>query len=254
MKHTGDQVLSILDRCCDSFNFPMLDNGYVYMAATRLSLFRSPEDWAMTIEVFGFSPRSGLPDICIHTFASSIDRKSTRHYIDQETHEGYITRHPNNETHFFFPIERGDWIDQDDPEFVAEAATGLTLRGKTIQLPNHMAYLRAGVTLSDPTALIVQEPPRVQVFELCRVLAHEHRDAVLAKPGERRVNVPAELRPLLTLDEWAHPDVKEDTERPSRSVTFQQLARVLVSGDVSAYRPAEASNTHWRNWPEGGTL
>src|SRR5690349_24690426 len=57
-----DRILSILDRCCDAFTFPMLDNGYVYLAATRLSLFRAAPDWAMVIEVFGFSPRSGLPD------------------------------------------------------------------------------------------------------------------------------------------------------------------------------------------------
>ena len=68
----ADAVLTVLDRCCDAFTFPMLDNGYVYLAATRLSLFRTAADWAMVIEVFGFSPRSGLPDTHIHTFASSL--------------------------------------------------------------------------------------------------------------------------------------------------------------------------------------
>jgi len=35
-----EEILSILDDCCDAFTFPMLDNGYVYLAATRLSLYR----------------------------------------------------------------------------------------------------------------------------------------------------------------------------------------------------------------------
>jgi len=53
MFHSPQLILAILDRCCDRNTFPMLDNGYVYLAATRLSLFRSPDDWAIAIEVFG---------------------------------------------------------------------------------------------------------------------------------------------------------------------------------------------------------
>ena len=68
-------ILSILDRCCDAYSFPMLDNGYVYLARTRLSLYRSAADWAMVIEVFGFSPRLALPDTHIHTFASRLNNR-----------------------------------------------------------------------------------------------------------------------------------------------------------------------------------
>ena len=244
MKQTADQILSILDRCCDTFTFPMLDNGYVYLAATRLSLFRSSEDWAMVIEVFGFSPRSGLPDTHIHTFASSINnRKSARDYVSQEAHDAYLANNPNNESHIVFPIEDGNWI---EGEVVADGATALTLRGQSIPMPDQAGYQRAGVTL--------EQSPDVQLFELCRVLAHEARDAVLATPDERRINVPNELQFLLTLEEWAHPDVVDETKRPSGTASFRQLARVLVTGDINEYRPTEAPNTHWRNWPNGGTL
>lgn len=244
MKHTADQILAILDRCCDAYTFPMLDNGYVYLAATRLSLFRSPEDWAMVIEVFGFSPRSGLPDTHIHTFASTIhNRKSVEEYISQEAHAHYLANNPNNESHLVFPVEEGDWT---EGELVANGATGLTLRGRRISVPDQAAYRRAGVKLA--------QPPDVQVFELCRVLAHEARDAVLATPDERRFNVPEELQPLLILDEWAHPDVVDETKRPTGSAAFQQLARVLVTGNINEYRPTEPPNTHWLNWPAGGTL
>ena len=68
MKHTEADILRVLDNCCDAFTFPMLDNGYVYLAATRLSLFRDNADWAMTIEVFGFSPRAELPDASVYCF------------------------------------------------------------------------------------------------------------------------------------------------------------------------------------------
>jgi hypothetical protein len=59
---------------------------------------------------------------------------------------------------------------------------------------------------------------------------------------------------LLQLEEWHHPNVVDTAERPSGSETFVQLARVLETGAVSLYQPTAAPNTHWRHWPEGGTL
>jgi hypothetical protein len=60
------------DERCDDYAFPMLDDGYCYLAATRLSLVRSPSNWAMVIEVFSFSPRAGMPDLVVYTFASRL--------------------------------------------------------------------------------------------------------------------------------------------------------------------------------------
>lgn len=48
--------------------------------------------------------------------------------------------------------------------------------------------------------------------------------------------------------------VVDDDRRPSGSETFQQLAQVLVTGDIEKYVPGRPSNTHWSNWPDGGTL
>ncbi|MFZ1138757.1 MAG: hypothetical protein WAN76_06250 [Candidatus Sulfotelmatobacter sp.] len=104
-----DNILSVLDRCCDAFTFPMLDNGYVYLAATRLSLYRTAADWAMVIEVFGFSPRSGLPDTHIHTFASSLyNRDAPEKYVNREAHDRYLANNPNNDSRFVYPIDAGD--------------------------------------------------------------------------------------------------------------------------------------------------
>jgi hypothetical protein len=91
------------------------------------------------------------------------------------------------------------------------------------------------------------------VYELCRYLADVAREKVLATPEERCGNVPADLEQILQLEEWHHPDVRAG-ERPSGSETFQQLARMLVSGDPGHYRPSRPPNTHWSNWPEGGQL
>lgn len=98
-----------------------------------------------------------------------------------------------------------------------------------------------------------EEPPHVFVHELCRYLAAVARDDVLATDAECRVSVDPRCRQLLLLDLWCHPDVAQG-ELPSQTETFQQLARVLETGDAAHYRPTSAPNTHWRNWSESGQL
>jgi hypothetical protein len=85
MRSRKEQILEVLDDACRSYTFPMLDNGYVYLAATRLSAFSSSEDWALVIEVFGFSPRSRVPDVHIYTFASTLyNRDPAANYVSVE--------------------------------------------------------------------------------------------------------------------------------------------------------------------------
>jgi len=240
-------ILDVLDRCCDAFTFPMLDNGYVFLAATRLALFRSDLDWAMVIEVFGFSPRAGLPDTHIHTFAGRLhNRDSPEKFAGRQAYENYLSNNPNNDSRFVYPIEEGPWQDQETFEEISEDAVQLVLRGQPFVLPDRAEYARHGIDLRDS--------PRVQTFEVCRYLAAAARERVLATPIEQRVSVLPEMPRLLQLEEWHHPDVVDDSKRPSGSETFQQLARVLETGDVSLYRPTQPPNTHWRHWPDGGTL
>ena len=246
MNFDAEIILSVLDGCCDAYTFPMLDNGYVYLAQTGLSLYRSVTDWAMVIEVFGFSPRSGLPDTHIYAFASRLNnRDKPDQYVNQEAYERYLANNPNNESRFVFPVDEGPWQDQEDCELVAHDANQVALRGQPLPLPTLSEYTRHGIEL--------EQPPRVWVFELCRFLADTSRDQVLATPEERRISLLPEMSQLLQLEEWHHPNVVED-DRPSRSDTFQQLAQVLATGDVSLYQPTQPPNTHWRNWPEGGRL
>ena len=42
--------------------------------------------------------------------------------------------------------------------------------------------------------------------------------------------------------------------RPSSYETWQQLAKVIVTGDVSLYQPTLQPNSHWSHWPDAGTM
>lgn len=246
MKIDPGEILRILDQCSASFTFPMLDNGYVYLAATRMSLYRSPSDWAMVIEVFGFSPRAGLPDTGIYTFASKLyNRDTPDKYKSRQGYENYLASNPHNESRFVFPVDEGTWQDTDNLELMAQGATEVIVRSKAISIPSAPDYERLGIPLEDPN--------RIRVFELCRYLAAIDRDAVLATKDERRLSVLPELDQMMQLESWHHPDLAGG-ELPSSTEAFQQLAQVLAIGDVDSYRPSDVPNTDWRNWPDGGSL
>lgn len=246
MTMNPEAILSILDHNCDTFKFPMLDNGYVYLASTRLSIYRSKMDWAMVIEVFGFSPRAGIPDISVQTFASRLhNRRLPEDYVNREAYERYLASNRNNEYLSVFPIQEGSW-QTESIQFVAEGASEIILRDQAIPLPNISEYARHGIEL--------EQANQVHVFELCRFLADIEREKVLATPTERRFNILPEMEQIMQLEEWHHPNVVDDDERPSNSETFQQLAQVLTTGDTSLYKPSQPPNTHWRNWPRGGRL
>ncbi len=238
------QILKILDDASGAFSFPMLDNGYVYLAATRMSLFRSSDDWGLVIEVFGYSPRGGLPDTHLCTFASRLrDRKTREQFVNETAYRNYLSNNPHNEFSSIYPIEDGPWIDSEQSEFVASAGE-VRLRDLILPLPSPAEYAHQGIQLLGE---------RPAVFELCRYLAATWRDKVLASPTERRVKILPEMTHMLQLEEWFHPDLVTG-ERPSDCETFQQLAEVLATGELSLYQPSHEPNTHWRHWPDGGSL
>jgi hypothetical protein len=240
------QILKVLDDCCRAFTFPMLDNGYVYLAASRLTAFKSDLDWAIVIEVFGFSPRVGIPSINVSTFASRLRNRDSRDsYVNEIAYNAYLKNNPNNESRFYYPMEEGPWQDEETDELVELGAQEVLLRGKAIAIPGHDAFGKSKIVLD--------ANHQIKVFELCRALAAVHRELVLATADERRTNVLSELPQILVLDDWNHPDLASGVVA-SRSETFQQIAKVLATGDCTQYRPSLSGNTHWQNWPGGGQL
>ena len=161
---TPERILAVLDAAAARFVFPVLDNGYVYPAASRLTAFSGHGHWALVIEVFGFSPRAGLPDTHVYTFADSLhDRNAPEQYVSDEAYRAYLSNNPHNESRFLYPLAEGDWQDSDDPEYVSPGCIAVSLRGHEVAVPRPDEFPEYGVVL--------EAAPRVQVFELCRVLA-----------------------------------------------------------------------------------
>ena len=244
MDWTSEKILGILDACAEEFTFPALDNGYVYLASTRMSVYRSERDWAIVIEVFGFSPRSGDPDIQIYTFSSKLHgRNPSSNYVSEDAYKGYLENNPYNESRFIYPIDNSDWIDEEEQESLNLNGTCL-LRGNEISFPPISGYEKSGVELEEDNPL---------TFEFCRFLAENYRESVLCTQEELRVSVSPSMELLLQLDDWEHPDIS-DGALPSSSEDFKNIANALEKGSFESFKASGKNNTHWRNWPEAGTL
>lgn len=231
----------MLDQCAEDFTFPMLDNGYVYPAAARLSVHSDGTDWAIVVETFGYSPRAGDPDLKVATFTSKVPHPKTRaDYVDESAYLNYLKQHPHDGAEYFWPLE-GDWTDDES----LPPGEIVRLRGQEVAVPTFEDGRGVGIT--------TERSDRIAVFELSRYFAETRRDDVLATKEERTKQVLPGLGQVLLLDEWHHPDLVVG-QRPSDTRTFQQLADVAVSADASKYDAPEPANTHWSNWPEGGLL
>lgn len=232
MNWTASQILKVLDGCCANHSFPELNQGDGFTAATRMFLFRSDEDWAVTIEVFGFSPRADVPAVTVVTVGSRlVNRPGPEDFFNDHAYRSHRDLHPHDETRFVYPVENGAWLEGDH---VSQDAEEVVVRNTFLPLPQRIEYEACGIPL--------REAETVQVHELCRYLGERHRDLVLCTPQELAVNLRPEMKLLLKLDEWHHPDVAAGG-LPGESATFQQLAEVLVAGDASGYRPPEPANT-----------
>lgn len=240
--HGGESVLAVLDECAECLTFPMLDNGYVYPAAARLSVHSDSTDWAVVVETFGFSPRVGHPDLTVATFTSRVPRPRARaDYVDESAYVSYVEQHPHDALETYWPLEEGDWLDEE----IVVPGTVVLLRGREVDVPTVEQCLAVGIT--------TERDDRVAVFELCRYLAETARDDVLATVEERTHQVLPGLAQVLVLNEWHHPDLASG-ELPSATETFQHIAEVAASADASRYDTREVPNTHWSNWPDGGSL
>ncbi|HUZ59451.1 MAG TPA: hypothetical protein VMU83_11785 [Hanamia sp.] len=53
-------------------------------------------------------------------------------------------------------------------------------------------------------------------------------------------------------EEWNQSQWQDN--RPSSYETWQLIAKVIVTGDTSFYKPTFEANTHWKNWLDSGSL
>jgi hypothetical protein len=215
---TAEQILAQLDDAAREYHFADPEHPYSFAIDARLHLFRDDSRWALLIELVGYNPRAGNVVDIVHAYGNCLTRGRSGY-----ENEDFLSRVDNMDE-----IE-----DCDNPEYLCTDGGPVQIRGRRI-----------------PVSAAVGDP----LEDVFRLLVPEHRDLLLADEPELRRRIPADLPRVLVLDEWWHRQPDRYDELPSETETFQQLATVLTTGDLTAYQPSKPSNTHWSNWPESGSL
>jgi hypothetical protein len=214
----AEEILAQLDDVAREHRFPDPEHPYYSAIDARLHLYRDDTRWAMLIELAGYNPRACNVIDVVHTYGNCLTRGRP----------GY------EEEDFLGRIDNMDEIeDRNNPEVLQVDGGPIAVRGRRIPVA-----AVAGDALED-------------VF---RRLVPEHRELLLADESELRRRIPTDLPRLLVLEEWWHRQPERHDELPGETETFQQLAAVLATGDLTEYRPSRSPNTRWSNWPESGSL
>lgn len=254
MSIKADEVLELLDQHINNDPLTMLPPlmyqlwTHFFPADTRLSVFRSEEDWAVFVEIACFRPGAEDSSLEIWGYSNCLSEPALLWYDapyqfcpatekDADENDGE-TSYP--ETPFEFCIVRNGEHLKFAPSPEDYAAIGAPPDRDFAQDANHIgAYVLRFLCerLSHP--FFMSETGLRHFLEDCW------------REGEPpRVD---EMALLWQTQQWRHPAIvaqDSDRERPRHLPYFQALARAIETGDVAELQHQDPTtfNTDWRIW------
>jgi hypothetical protein len=229
--YTKDDVLRLLDKTVQEKSFPVLDNYSNYLAAARLTVWRSPKHWLLFFEIVGYSPPENEFVNHIYMIGNCVKEgvQMKEKIFVSETAENPIRDR-----------EEGKWLaDWQDWEVL--------VRGEVHKFhPSPAEYRNAGIEI-DPTK---PGPGSLRHDKLIRFLVLKLRDELFCTVKEMRELLPdKKLQSFMQFEDWKHPDIRKG-ELPSQNPFFIALAGALAGRSKHLPESAlENPNTHWSNWP-----
>jgi|LakMenEpi03Aug12_release.lakeMendotaPanAssembly.Ray.scaffolds.fasta_scaffold525766_1 hypothetical protein len=229
------EILRQLDEEAKVYAFPMLDNGYYYHGDQKLTIFRDASRWAILLEVLAYNNHmQGLDGIT--TIANVFGNCLTG--SNGNDNFNYFADDNGTET---FLYDEVNYIPYLNPQ-----VKSIKIRDLDVAVIFDREHYKA-------KKITFEYEDKITPWEFMRGLIPEYSNLFWLRGKEISKKIPTDLPVFMTLDNWHHPDLVVD-ERPSDTQTFQQLADVILTGDKRLYSTSETINTHWTNWPDGGTL
>ena len=241
MKYSADDILESLDKYSQYgakpyySRFPaMLGNeDHWYHIAARITTYRDDRRWALILEHFYYQPRAGGPEAAIlrlGPFGNCLPdySRGTDAFLNATTIRPvkYFPAPPKDDATYW--------------EYVPPNAEAIELRsGETIPIPrDRRRYSALGIDAYNDLGL--------HLPKALRAICATHREKLLATDQDLRQHIPLDLPQFFRLNDWFQPAMFD--ERPSRVITFRQLATALSTGDTESYTSPGRPTCHWRFW------
>lgn len=288
---TEDQILDKLDnyKLGDYCQFIDLGHVYSYLIDCRLNIFRNDNDnWAIASERLGFNPRGGgiTLDICYfgnclinlesyngqHTntytvlpirwedFIETADADILKEDAKYWNVRGEQIELSHNKDEY---LKAGIELKEFEPGEISLEEVGrllITKRQDLFRATDGELYKSLPKDLKK--ILVIDKWYHRDFVEIIQpTLSGEHLKRVYEfnknlATGQQYTDYES-FATMFRRQEQSNSDFNESQwrdNRPSSYETWQLIAKVIATGDKSLYMPTVEANTHWKNWPDSGSL
>jgi hypothetical protein len=289
---TEKEILSNLDdtyRFGDYFQFIQLGHPYSYLIDSRLNIFKGDNDkWAIAAERLGYSDRAAAIELEIYYYGDCL--VNLEEYNNQKSNY-YNLRNIDSDTFFkttdgfnLLPeakywLLRGEKINL-STDVATYAANGIKLKEyEPGKVSIEEAARLAVISQSELFRATDEELYKSIPADLKKILVLDewhHKDFLeLSYPqtsdehikytyeynkelngGVADIDFETFARLLKEQEQRMANSNKRNRnkKRPGAYETWKQIANVIITGDISFYKPTLPANTHWTKWPNSGNL
>jgi hypothetical protein len=269
-------------------HFVDLGHAYSYLIDCRLNVFRNDNDkWVVAIERLGYNPRAGAILLDIFYYGNCLinleqyNGQSTNYYmiypIDRENfHQTIDGERLLLEAQYWLVrgekvelshnkqdyVEAGIELKEYEPDEISAEEVGrlvATQYRKLFRATDQELYKSIPDDLEK--VLVIDEWYHKDFNELMQPeISDEQLKQAYALQQKFKDQLEMTLEGFTELlrnqettnTQWNKTQWEDN--RPSSYETWQQLARVISTGDVNYYKPTLEPNTHWKHYPDSGSL
>lgn len=223
-----------------------LENGYCEVAGSRIHLYADSTKWAIVFEISGYQNRRTSAEIELLYFGNCIDypveKSPERNYITNSS--SVILIDPSE----FERIENKEGSDMETFELINNEIKEIKIRDQYIPFENNYKnYEKVGIKIRE-----YNNPNKLISFgDWIRYLHETNPTVISATEAEIRRHIPKDVPKLVTIEDFHFVSAFETSNPPSGQETYKLLAKILITGDTTYWRPTLEPNNNWKNWNSG---
>ncbi len=220
-----------------------LENGYCETAGSRIHLYADEKQWAVIFEKSGYQNRASRAEIELDYIGNCID-----YHVDKYSDRNYISN-----VSYIILIDAAEYkrienqqgsTNLEDFELIGENIKGIKVRNNLIPFNNdYKDYEKVGIKLRD-----YENPKKLIGFgDLIRYYHETNPSEIYASEDEITKHIPKKLKKLMIIKEFHY----DPDNLPSNQETYKLISKILVTKDISYWKPTLKSNNSWKNWNSG---
>lgn len=229
------------------YNFFLdLENGYCYLAGSKIHVYGDSNNWAVVFEQNGYHTRQGTVNLDLIYIGNCID-----YIIEEYPDRNYISNQHTItliESSELNRIQNKNGNEMENFELIDFETKQIKIRNKTLAFNNnHEDYKKLGISIRD-----YDNPNNLIGFEdIVRYIQETEPNILKAEEFEIRKHIPKNLEKIMTLNDFHYASSFEDNLSPSKQETYQMIAKVICKLDANEWKPTKKANNNWRNWESG---